>query len=125
MAMLRSILLWLLVALGLTRKPDYTVIVAADHPDESTLKPGYIYVVTSGGHLKWAYFLCPADPTEVIQLSLMTNRRPNWQLTSDWADRPTIHPSVWQTAGSYAHFWIRGGHVEWCADSGRPTARSR
>lgn len=125
MATLRSILLWLLVALGLARKPDFTVLMMSDHPDESAIKPRRVYVVTSGGHMKWAYFLCPADPTEVIQLSLMTNRRPHWRLTRDWFGRPTIHPSVWQTAGSHAHFWIRGGLVEWCADSGKPTSLPR
>ncbi|MER8822711.1 DUF6527 family protein [Mesorhizobium sp. M0991] len=125
MVMLRSILLWLLVALGLARRPDFTVLIVSDHPDESAMKPGRVYVVTSGGHMKWAYFLCPADPMEVIQLSLMTSRRPHWRLTRDWADRPTIQPSVWQMAGSHAHFWIRGGQVDWCADSGKPTAHHR
>lgn len=125
MATLRSILLWLLVALGLARKPDFTVLTVSDHPDESAIRPGRVYVVTSGGHMKWAYFLCPADPTEVIQLSLMTSRRPHWRLRLDWADRPTIDPSVWQIAGSGAHFWIRGGVVEWCEDSGESAAQGR
>ncbi|MER8410029.1 MULTISPECIES: DUF6527 family protein [unclassified Mesorhizobium] len=125
MAMLRSILLWLLVSLGLARQPDFTVTIVRDHPDDGAMKPGRVYIVTSGAHMKWAYFLCPADPTEVIQLSLMTSRRPHWRLTRDWADRPTIHPSVWQTAGSHAHFWIRGGVVEWCEDSGKSAAQPR
>ena len=37
----------------------------------------------------------------------------------DFLDRPTIHPSVRQLDGAYAHFWVKSGYVEWCADTGQ------
>ncbi len=65
----------------------------------------------------------PAESTveavEIIQLSLMQNRRPSWDVTIDSLDRPTVSPSVRQLEGSYAHFWIKKGSVEWCGDTGR------
>ncbi len=33
-------------------------------------------------------------------------------------DNPLSLEAVRQLDGSYAHFWVKGGHIEWCADSG-------
>lgn len=71
------------------------------------------------GYEKWAVFRCPKHEDEIIQLSLMQNRRPRWSITLDFLDRPTIHPSVRQLDGAYAHFWVKSGAIDWCADTGR------
>lgn len=118
MAAFQAFLLWLLVALRLVRRPDLTTILVADHPEPDAMQPGVIYIVGGTGYRKWAYFRCPADDEEIIQLSLMRERRPRWTITADWLGRPTINPSVRQLDGSYAHFWVRNGHVDWCPDSG-------
>jgi len=116
---IRDIVRSLLVWLGITEKPDFYVRVVADHPLQAEMAPGIMYVVGGLGYQKWAYFLCPSDTGELIQLSLQTNHRPRWTVSRDILGRPTVHPSVRQTAGSYAHFWIKKGHVVWCEDSGR------
>lgn len=119
--------LWrvLLIWLRIIHRPDLLVRVISDHPSPDSMKPGCIYIVGGQGYKKWAYFRCPADTTEIIQLSLMQNRTPSWELTIDSLDRPTINPSVRQLEGSYAHFWIKKGCVEWCEDTGRKCPSTR
>ena len=119
-ALVRALLIWL----GIIPRPDILVRVISDHPSLDSIKPGCIYVVGGQGYKKWAYFRCPADTKEVIQLSLMQNRRPRWDVSIDSLDRPTVHPSVRQLEGSYAHFWIKKGRVEWCEDTGRKPHQS-
>lgn len=123
MAKVQAFLLWLLVALRLIRRPELSVALVADHPDPGAMKVGVIYVVGGAGYRKWAYFRCPADHDEIVQLSLMRERRPRWTVTTDFLGRPTIHPSVRQLEGSYAHFWVRNGRIDWCPDTGRKLPR--
>jgi hypothetical protein len=122
MEALRAILLFVLIRLRIIRKPDFLARFVSHHPALESIEMGLIYVVGGKGYQKWACFRCPADADEIIQLSLMQNRRPRWQVTVDFLGRPTIHPSVWQQDGSYAHFWIRQGGIVWCPGSGqKPT----
>lgn len=109
----------ILVWLRLIPRPSFTVLFVEDHPDTPTMSDRHIYVVGAKGYSKWAYFRCPADRDEIIQLSLQPQRRPRWTVASDFLGRPAIVPSVRQLDGSYAHFWIKKGAVIWCADSGR------
>ena len=111
-----------LVRLGFIRKPAYLARQVAAHPTTEDVAPGWVYVVGGPGYQKWAYFRCPTGSGEIIQLSLMPNRRPRWLVSVDWLNRPTIHPSVRQLEGSYAHFWMRRGTIDWCADSGKVIA---
>lgn len=113
--LLCSILVWL----RLVPCPSFTVQFVEDHPDTPGMSDRHIYVVGAKGYSKWAYFRCPADRDEIVQLSLQPQRRPRWTVTVDFLGRPTIAPSVRQLDGSYAHFWIKKGAVIWCADSGR------
>ncbi len=108
-----------LVRLGLIPKPAYLASPVDTHPTPEDVTPGWVYVVGGPGYQKWAYFRCPTGSGEIIQLSLMANHRPRWQIRVDWLNRPTIYPSVRQLDGSRAHFWLRAGTVEWCVDSGR------
>lgn len=108
------------VRLGLIRKPDFLMRVIADHPAPDQIAAGWVYVVGGPGYRKWAYLRCPTGNGDVIQLSLQPNRRPKWEVMKDFLGRPTIHPSVRQLEGSYAHFWIKKGMVHWCEDTGKP-----
>ncbi len=114
-----GILRWLLITLRIIPKPDLLACIVPDHPAPESMKPGWLYIVGADGYRKWAYFCCPADHDEIIQLSLMPQRRPRWEVSIDFLARPTINPSVWQLEGSHAHFWVKQGRVEWCADSGK------
>lgn len=120
MSWIRTLLRNIAVGLGFIRRPELVSLPVSDHPVPEDMQPGVIYVVGGPGYQKWAVFRCPGHEDEIVQLSLMANRRPRWTATTDFIGRPTIHPSVRQLDGSFAHFWVKGGHVEWCADSGRP-----
>jgi hypothetical protein len=120
MHVLRSILLAILSALGLVPRPAFVVQRVSDHPPPDAVQQGTIYVVGNGGYQKWVYLRNPADQDEIIQLSLMQNRRPCWRISEDFLGRPTLYPSVRQLEGSFAHFWIRKGGIVWCKDSGMP-----
>lgn len=126
MELLQEILRAFLIWLGFIKKPDYVMHLVADHPAPKEMVAGIVYVVGGRGYCKWAYFLCPTGNGDVIQLSLQPKHRPRWDIVRDFLGRPTVHPSVRQTEGSYAHFWIRNGHVFWCDDTGkRPNFRER
>ena len=112
----------LLVWLRIIPRPEFLARVVSDHPAPDSINTGLIYVVGGSDYQKWAYFRCPSRHDEIIQLSLMPNRRPRWQVTIDFLQRPTIHPSVRQLDGSFAHFWVKKGRIEWCADTGRKPA---
>lgn len=94
------------------------------YPNTSELADKDFVIVRSGGFTKWACFLCPCGCGERISLSLMREQRPSWRFTSDWLGRPSVSPSVWQTAGCYSHFWIRRGIVDWCPGTGTPYRES-
>ena len=107
------------IRFGFITRPDFVVQFVADHPIQGSMEPGIVYVVGGRGYQKWALFLCPRHEHEIVQLSLMPNRRPRWTITADFLERPTIDPSVRQLEDSYAHFWIRRGKVQWCTDTGQ------
>jgi hypothetical protein len=117
-----SLLRYLLIALGLVKKPELVAQLVSEQPAPESVAPGVVYIVGSPDYQKWAVFRCPDHESEIIQLSLMPNRRPRWTVQADFFGRPTIHPSVRRTDGSLAHFWVRAGRIEWCADSGRSSA---
>ncbi len=113
--MWRRLLIWL----GVISKPDFLALLVTDHPLHDSIRPGYVYIVGGNGYQKWAYLRCPSSTSnEVIQLSLMPNHRPRWQVKIDRLGRPSIYPSIRLTDDSYAHFWLKKGMIKWCADSG-------
>ena len=106
-------------AIGIIRRPELVGVLVADHPLPEPMEAGKIYIVGGPGYQKWAVFRCPKHEEEIVQLSLMQNRRPRWTIAMDFLDRPTIHPSVRQLDGAYAHFWVKSGSVDWCEDTGQ------
>ena len=106
-------------AIGIIRRSELVSVLIVDQPLPEAMEAGKIYIVGGPGYQKWAVFRCPKHEEEIVQLSLMQNRHPRWTIAVDFLDRPTIHPSVRQLDGAYAHFWVRSGCVEWCADTGQ------
>lgn len=125
MELLYTFLCRIAVGLGIVQKPILIVKFLAEHPVPDNIQAGVVYIIRSSGFQKWAMFLCPRHENEIIQLCLMRNRRPHWTVKTDLLGRPTINPSVRQLKGSFAHFWVKAGHIEWCSDSGRAYNISR
>lgn len=116
--MWRNVFCEVLVLLRLIRRPNFVVRILDSHPAFHEILPGVIVVVADGERPKWACFFCPGGCGNKFQLSLNPSKRPRWEVTLDWLNRPSIYPSVHQKNSCCAHFWIRKGHVEWCQDSG-------
>lgn len=117
--MWRSLVRRTLVAVGIIPRPDIVARVMDRHPTPGDLPPGVLVVVEDGDRAKWACLRCPGGCGEKLQLSLNPSRRPRWAVSLDRLYRPSVSPSVHQLNDCRCHFWIRGGQVEWCVDSGR------
>lgn len=58
-------------------------------------------------------FVCPCGCQRRIELLLIPEAKPHWQLAIDEKNRPTLWPSVWLEGGCRSHFWIRAGRIIW------------
>ena len=108
-----------LVVARVIRRPDLVGQVMDRHPNPEELLPGMVVIVKDGVIEKWACLRCPGGCGEKLMLSLNTARRPRWSVKLDWLRRPSVTPSINQLNACHCHFWIRGGEVQWCKDSGR------
>ena len=107
-------------AVGWISATQFVAHYSEDHPDQASLPHGIVHIVGGLEYQKWAYLRCPCRCGAMIMLSLAANRRPRWRVTTDWFDRPTLTPSVWQTGGCCSHFFMRDGRIDWVHDSGMP-----
>lgn len=58
-------------------------------------------------------FRCPCGCGDVIELLLLPDVTPRWDIQIDQHGRPTLSPSVWRRTGCRSHFWLRDGRVIW------------
>src|SRR4051812_28154976 len=66
-----------------------------------------IYLAGEGDHLWFAAMLCPCGCGETLHMSLLSNDRPRWMLSSHTDGTVSLHPSVWRKVGCRSHFFIR------------------
>lgn len=109
---LGAVWLWL-AQLFQRRPPLYKVVEVEELP--SKLHAYRLYMVGPAVSPWFAALTCPCGCAEVIQLSLLPEERPSWSLTIDEQRRPSLHPSVWRTAGCRSHFFLCRGTVRWCS----------
>ncbi len=57
---------------------------------------------------------CPCGCGEVIELLIVPEAKPRWNITTDTKGRPSLSPSVWRQKGCRSHFWLKNGRVHWC-----------
>lgn len=57
---------------------------------------------------------CPCGCGEKIELLLIREVSPRWNLNIDVRGLPSLHPSVWLAKGCRSHFWLRHGRIHWC-----------
>ena len=116
--MLRDVLRRGLELLRIIPRTEVSAEVRGDRPAGKDLQADRLIVVR-GRVDKWALMRCPCGCGDRLQLSLSPDRRPRWNVVVDRLGRPTVTPSVRMRDGCGAHFHLRGGCVEWCADSGQ------
>lgn len=113
-----SLILGVLVSLRLVKRPELVGRIVNRYPTPDELRNDELVVVQDGDRQKWACLLCPGGCGEKLQLTLVPYRKPRWLVRLDWLRRPSITPSVRQLNDCQCHFWIKGGKVHWCRDSG-------
>ena len=59
---------------------------------------------------------CPCGCGRRIELLLLPDVTPRWDLRVGKDGRPTLSPSIWVAAGCRSHFWLRDGEIHWCED---------
>ena len=101
-------LLWLR-----SRKPSTFRAVFVDEVPES-LRKHSIYIAGESGHYWSASLLCPCGCGDLIQLNLLQQVRPCWQIKSHQDGSVSIMPSVWRRQGCKSHFFVREGRIDWC-----------
>jgi hypothetical protein len=57
---------------------------------------------------------CPCGCGDTIELLVIAEARPRWDVRVGKNKKPTLHPSVWRKQGCGSHFWIKDGKVKWC-----------
>ena len=114
--MFKRFLCWLLVKACFIKKPDFVTAYSVRQPKTDELVVGELVVVGDGEKKKWACFKCPGGCGEKIMLCLSPKRSPHWVVTTDFLNRPSAFPSVWQQNDCKCHFWINKGNIKWCRD---------
>lgn len=84
------------------------------------------YIIGSGQH-KWVVLSCPCRCGRQVDVNLMPNREPSWQI-SVRDGRLSVTPSLCMPPGQCdSHYWIRNGRIDWSAagPSARVTPKKR
>ncbi len=58
--------------------------------------------------------VCPCGCKTQIELLVIEEAKPRWDVQVDEHQRPTLSPSVWLNTGCRSHFFVRRGRVVWC-----------
>lgn len=98
------------------RKPDTSYSLFYIDGDElpATL-PERTLVVAREDELLWsAGMTCPCGCGRRIEVMLLPDIKPRWDLLVSPDGRPSLTPSVWVNTGCRAHFWLKDGRVRWC-----------
>lgn len=56
-------------------------------------------------------FRCPCGCGRTIELLVIPEAKPRWDVAADAAGHPSLTPSVWLKSGCRSHFWVRNGRV--------------
>jgi hypothetical protein len=87
-------------------------------------RPNVIYQIGDEDCVWAAALSCPCGCGDVIQLSLVSDASPSWQIQKRRNGEVTLLPSVWRTVGCRSHFIIYRSRVVWCSDDS-PEAERR
>jgi len=72
-------------------------------------------VLARDGDEDWCVGMrCPCGCGQTIELLVIREVAPRWDLSVDAKGFPTLKPSVWLQKGCRSHFWLRHGYVHWC-----------
>ena len=64
---------------------------------------------------------CPCGCGYIIELPIIEEAKPRWDISLNSKGKITLHPSVFLKRGCKSHFWIKSGRIIWCKVSIRPS----
>jgi hypothetical protein len=80
----------------------------------STLPCRDVILAREGGE-DWCVGLrCPCGCGRRIELLVVVEAKPRWDVVADSKHRVTLNPSVWINDGCKSHFILRAGRIHWC-----------
>jgi hypothetical protein len=89
----------------------YTSVRMNDLPDKPI--PGKVYLIGENDHLWSAALKCPGGCGTLLEINLVPDMRPQWEITEDNYGVVTIEPSIWRKRDCGCHFRITSGIVRW------------
>ncbi len=72
-----------------------------------------IYLVGNEGYYWQAVMLCPCGCDKTLNMSLMKEHHPSWNIKFNSDRIITLHPSINRTVGCKSHFFLRNGKIVW------------
>jgi len=96
---------------GPDTRPLHTVKVE-ELPD--VLQSDTLYIAGQNEYLWFAAMRCPCGCGDTIQLNLMPQANPCWNIVLHEDQSASLRPSVWRQQGCKSHFWVRHGQIDWC-----------
>ena len=97
---------------GMSPRRRLRVIEGDSLPDRL---PRRDIVLSRDGDEDWCVGLrCPCGCGRTIELLVIREAKPRWDVSVDTKGFPSLHPSVWLQKGCGSHFWLRRGRIAWC-----------
>ena len=110
--MRRKPLWWRRMIANLAPRRSLVVVDDDTLPDKLPLRN---LVLARDGDEDWAVGLrCPCGCGQRLEMMLLKEVRPRWNLSFDRTGHVSLHPSVWLQQGCRSHFWVRAGRIVWC-----------
>jgi len=104
---------WLRRILARLALPRRLRIVEGDSLPERL--PWRDVVLARDGDEDWCVGMrCPCGCGRTIELLVIAEAKPRWDISIDRKRRPSLSPSVWLQKGCRSHFWLKAGRVRWC-----------
>jgi hypothetical protein len=94
------------------KRQIYRVLHVEEFPNN--LKRYKVYLAGENENVWAAAMVCPCGCGDVIELNLLKQARPCWQVQLHSDETVSLAPSVWRQKGCRSHFWVRRGKIDWC-----------
>jgi hypothetical protein len=89
------------------------IIIAGD--SLPTHLPFRNVILARDGNEDWCVGMsCPCGCGHKIELLVIKEAKPRWDITIDKNGCPSLLPSVWLQNGCRSHFWLKNGRIIWC-----------
>lgn len=103
---------WLRRILARLAPPRRLRVVESDSLPERL--PWRDVVLARDGDEDWCVGMrCPCGCGRTIELLVIPEAKPRWDISVDRKRRPSLSPSVWLQKGCRSHFWLKAGRVQW------------